>query len=175
MSNSLCCPPGSSVKARTLEWVATSFSRGSFWSRDQNHFSCLAGGMFITEPAGKPSIYLLCCAVLCLVAQSCLTLWDPMDCSPPSPSVHEILQATILEWVAISSSRGSSQPRDQVCIFCIDRILYHCITWEAQGGILLNYKKESAICSNMVEPRDYHTKSKRNIICHLYVASKKKI
>ena len=40
-----------------------------------------------------------------LVAQSCLTLCDPMDCSPPGSSVHEILQARILEWFAISSSR----------------------------------------------------------------------
>ena len=51
-------------------------------------------------------------AVLCLVAQSCLTLWDPMDCSPPGSSVHGILQARILEWVAMLSSRGSSSSRD---------------------------------------------------------------
>ena len=42
----------------------------------------------------------------------CLTLCDPMDCSLPGSSVHGILQARILEWVAISLSRGSSQPRD---------------------------------------------------------------
>ena len=47
------------------------------------------------------------------VAQSCLTLCDPMDCSLPAFSVHGILQARILEWVTISFSRGSSQPRDQ--------------------------------------------------------------
>ena len=52
------------------------------------------------------------CAV-CSVAQSCLTLCDPMDCSPPGSSVHGMLQARILEWVAMPSSRGSSQPRDQ--------------------------------------------------------------
>ena len=40
--------------------------------------------------------------------QSCLTLCDPMDCSPPESSVHGISQARILEWVAISFSRGSS-------------------------------------------------------------------
>ena len=50
--------------------------------------------------------------VLCLVTQSCLTLCDPMGCSPPGSSVHGILQARILEWVAMSSSRGYSQPRD---------------------------------------------------------------
>ena len=48
-----------------------------------------------------------------LVAQSCLTLCDPMDCSPPGSSVHGTLQARILEWVAVLSSRGSSQLRDQ--------------------------------------------------------------
>ena len=57
--------------------------------------------------------YFDCCAVLCLVSQSCLTLRDPMDCSPPGSSVHGILQGRILEWVAIPFSRGSSQLRDQ--------------------------------------------------------------
>ena len=46
------------------------------------------------------------------VAQSWPTLYDPVDCSLPGFSVHGILQARILEWVAISFSRGSSQPRD---------------------------------------------------------------
>ena len=51
-------------------------------------------------------------------------LCDPVDCSPPGSSVHGILQARILEWVAISSSRGSSRPRDGTyvsCISCISR------------------------------------------------------
>ena len=47
------------------------------------------------------------------VTQLCPTLCDPVDSSPPGSSVHGILQARILEWVAISFSRGSSQPRDQ--------------------------------------------------------------
>ena len=47
-----------------------------------------------------------------LIAQSCLILCDPMDYSPPGSSIHEILQARILEWEAFSFSRGSSQPRD---------------------------------------------------------------
>ena len=59
------------------------------------------------------------------VAQSCPTLCDPMDYSPPSSSVHRILQAGPLEWVAISFSRGSSWPRDRTQVSCIDRkILY---------------------------------------------------
>ena len=51
--------------------------------------------------------------VLCLVAQLCPTLCNPVDCSLPDSSVHEILQARILEWITMPSSRGSSQPRDQ--------------------------------------------------------------
>ena len=47
------------------------------------------------------------------VAQSCPTLCDPMDCSPPGSSVHGIFQARLLEWVAISFSSRSSQPRDR--------------------------------------------------------------
>ena len=58
---------------------------------------------------------------VCEVTQLCLTLCDPVDCSPPGSSVHGILQARILEWVAISFSRGSSRPRDQTCVFCISR------------------------------------------------------
>ena len=54
-----------------------------------------------------------------LVVQSCLTLCDPMDCSPPGSSVHGISHARILEWVAISSTRRSSQPRDWTCISCL--------------------------------------------------------
>ena len=58
------------------------------------------------------------CVCVCEVAQSCPTLCDPVDCSPPGSSVHGILQARILEWIAISFSRGSSQPRDQTRVSC---------------------------------------------------------
>ena len=61
--------------------------------------------------------------------QSCLTLCDPMDCSPPGSSVHEILQAAILEWLAKPSSRISSQPRSRThvsYVTCVGRrVLYH--------------------------------------------------
>ena len=53
------------------------------------------------------------------VAQLCPTLCNPVDCSLPGSSIHGILQARILEWVAISFSRGSSQPRDQTQVSCI--------------------------------------------------------
>ena len=61
---------------------------------------------------------------LCSVAQSCQTVCDPMDCILPGSSVHRILQARILEWVAISFSRGSSWPRDRTLVFCITGRLF---------------------------------------------------
>ena len=61
--------------------------------------------------------------------QSCLTLCNPVDHSPPRSTVYRFLQARILEWVAMLSSRGSSRPRNQTCISyvsCIGRqVLYH--------------------------------------------------
>ena len=59
-----------------------------------------------------------------LVTQSCLTLCDPMDCSPPGSSVYGILQARILEWVAILFSRVSSQPRDQNQVSCVADVFF---------------------------------------------------
>ena len=66
--------------------------------------------------------------------QSCLTICDHMDCSPPGSSVCGIFQARILQRVAISCCRRSSWPRNQILdsVFsCIGRwILYYCTTWE---------------------------------------------
>ena len=59
-----------------------------------------------------------------LVAQLCPILYESMDCSPPSSSVHGILQTKMLEWVAIPFSRGYSLPRDQTWVSC-SLILYH--------------------------------------------------
>ena len=71
----------------------------------------------------------------CSVAQSYLILCDPLDYSISGCSVHGILQARILEWIAISSWMGSSLPRDWTCVSCIScigrQILYHWATWEA--------------------------------------------
>ena len=58
------------------------------------------------------------------VAQSCMTLCDPMDCSLPGSSLHGILQARMLEWVAIPFSRGCSQPRDQTQVTDISSKTY---------------------------------------------------
>ena len=84
-----CSLPGSSVyeisQARILEWVAISFSKGSFRLRDQTHVSCSGRWIPYQSHLGSPCIH---SAVVCLVAQSCLTLCDPMDYSLPGSSVH---------------------------------------------------------------------------------------
>ena len=75
--------------------------------------------------------------VVCIcVLSSCTTLCNPMGCSPPVSSVHGIFQARILEQVAISFSRDSSQPRERTRISCTGRqILNHCTTCEVQFAV----------------------------------------
>ena len=97
-------------------------------------------------------------ALLCSAARSCPILCDPMDCSLPSSSVHGIFQARILEWVAISFSRGSSLPRDQTCISCIGRrLLYHCAPWEAWW-----YRLETVLTWN---PRTVQARTHNGYLC----------
>ena len=76
------------------------------------------------------------CCLRAKSLQSCLTICDPMACSPPGSSIHGILQARVLDWVASSYSRGHSWPKDWThisCVSCIGRwILYYCDIWEAQ-------------------------------------------
>ena len=63
------------------------------------------------------------------VVQSCLTLCDPMDCTLPGSSIHRVLQARILECVAISFSRGYSRPRDRTWVSCITgRQTLYCLS-----------------------------------------------
>ena len=73
------------------------------------------------------------------VAQSCPTLCDPMDCSPPGSSVHGILQARILEWVAIPFSRGSSWPRNQTWVFHIEGRFF--TIWTTREALVVHYLK----------------------------------
>ena len=84
--------------------------------------------------------YLLVTVVVVELLSHVWLFCNPMDCSLPGPSVHGFLQARILEWVAISFSRGSLQPRDQTCVFCIGRqILYPWTTTE-----VLRYRDTAA-------------------------------
>ena len=71
--------------------------------------------------------------------QSCPTLCHPIDYSPPGFSVHGILQARTLEWVAISFSRGSSQPRDLMSLALADRFFTTNATWEAHNSGALTH------------------------------------
>ena len=83
------------------------------------------------------------------IIQSCPTLWDPTDCSPPGSSVHGILQARIPEWVAMPSSRGSSQPRDQTQVSCIAGGFF---TAESPGKPV--QKPRTLLISELHLPRD---------------------
>ena len=82
------------------------------------------------------------------------TLCNPMDCILPCFSVHEILQARILEWVAMPSSRGSFQPRDQTqvsCISCTGRqVLYHQCHLRSPNRQIQRYKIGGKFCCDQV-------------------------
>ena len=118
------CPMDKNSPGKNTGVVAISYSRGSSWTREQTHVSSLLHwrvDSFTTAPPVKSPT--LSCHVLIevkvWVAQSCLTLCNPMDCGPPSSSVHGILQARVLQWAAISSSRRTFWPRDQTWVSCI--------------------------------------------------------
>ena len=138
-------PPGSSVpgilQARTLEWVAISFSNAWKWkvkgkslsrarllatpwtsayqASPSMGFSRQEYWSGVPLPSAKCYLEKHILSMCVLVAQSCLALCNPMDWGPPGSSVHGILQARILEWVAISFSRGPSRPRDRTQVSCI--------------------------------------------------------
>ena len=68
---------------------------------------------------------------------------DPVDCSLPGPSVHGILQARILEWVAMPSSRGSSRPRDRTQVSRIAGYLHYTLVYQ-MGNSIMSLKKKNA-------------------------------
>ena len=84
------------------------------------------------------SIYIYKIIFICFVPQSCPTLCDLMDCSPPGCSVHGIFPGRILEWVAISFSRGSLWPRDWTHVSrvsCTGRQILHC--WATEEALYI--------------------------------------
>ena len=93
---------------RILERVPCPFHRGTSLPRNWASVSCIAGRFFTSWATRE-----VCGCSISEVSQSCPTRGDPMDCSPPGSSVHGILQARILVWVAISFSRGSCRLRDR--------------------------------------------------------------
>ena len=78
------------------------------------------GNCYLLKEQFRRKSYLVGVLWKVLVAQSCLTLWDPMDYNPPGSSVHGILQAEILEWVAFPFSKGFSWFRDWTQVSCIE-------------------------------------------------------
>ena len=115
------------LKSRSIEWAAerTGRMKGSL-------------GLGIPFLLGSVCVSVCVCARMHVCAQSYLVLCDPMDCSWPGSPVHRVFQARILEWDAISYSRGYFWARDWThitCVSCIVRwILYHCTTWQVPPG-----------------------------------------
>ena len=107
----------------------------------------------IIELRGSIGSFTMLMYVTVKVTQSCLTLCDPMDCSPPGSSVHGILQARILEWVAMPYSTGSSRPRDWSRVSCVSCTAGRFFTAEALGKTTL-YQQEFT--------------KERSVWCHLH-------
>ena len=84
-----------------------------------NHFKKSLGGDYKCNVEIQMCLTMRCVHMHVQSLQSCLTLCDSMDCNLPGSSIHGILHARILEWVAVPSLRGSSQLRDWTRIFCI--------------------------------------------------------
>ena len=128
---------GSGQDQRTLRMSVSSAMRGMEWERNSHWWTMSKQVMFeLTQVfslrtaqenykskyvayVGKSELF--CSKVTSFPLKPCHVqlFCEPMDCSPPSSSVHEISQARILEWVDISFSRGSSWPRDRNCVSCI--------------------------------------------------------
>ena len=92
-----------------------------------------------------------------LLIHSCLTLCNLIDCGPPGSSVHGILQARILQWIAISFSRGSSPPRD---LTQVSRIVGRCFTvWATRETLIIWYQFSSVIqsCLTLCDPMNHCT------------------
>ena len=140
----LCNPMNYTVhgilQARILEWVAIPFSRQSSQPRDQtqvSHIACRFFTSWVTrEVHDFPSHTLLYWNE---VARSCPTLCDPLDCSLPGSSIHGIFQVRVLEWVAISFSRGPSRPRDRTQVSHIADRCFTALPSEPPGKPTVYY------------------------------------
>ena len=125
---------GWSKSCQRPEWTETSTWRKKRWhafSSRQLERQILQGLFIYT-------VLYMQLYVRVLVAQSCPTLYDPMDCSSSGSSVHGILQARMLEWVAIPFSRGYSQPRDWIQVSSI--IVRFFTIWATREAHTSNWK-----------------------------------
>ena len=122
----------------SISWKST------LYERHKIHFKS-----WIYNDTGKNLIYLLNKSLrtnhfenwVSEIVQLCLTLCDPMDCSLPGFSIHGIFQARVLEWVAISFSRVSSQPRDQIQVSHIVSKTLYCLSHQGSTWKLRNKGK----------------------------------
>ena len=111
------------------EYIVKQFNRQCEKQEESIHFLPRIREAVPSISPIKECSRLVCC---CSVAKSCPTLCDPMDCSQSGSSVHGIFHEKILEWLAVSFSRGSSQPRHQTWVSCIGRsVLNHWAIREA--------------------------------------------
>ena len=129
-------PPQS--EAHTPQWRVAPISHNKDPAQPKiNNFlkilkkSCLLSFWEFSLPPSQPWLRSRVC--LCMCAQLCPTLCNPLNCSPPGSSVHGIFQARILEWVAIASSRGSSLPWNQTQVSCSSCIASGFFTTEPPG------------------------------------------
>ena len=97
------------------------------------------------------------CIHMCLVTQSCPNLCNPMDCSLPGSSIHGIILARILEWIACSFSRGSSQSCDWTHVYSHlllgRQILYHWATGQAYFSMYVGGKLSWKLCKENFFPK----------------------
>ena len=122
--NLLCSSGHANHSEETSHW---SLLEASLQSLPLSSHGCLPP---VTVSArGLLCVCVCVCVCVCSVTQLCLTLCDLMECSPPGSSAHGISQARILEWIAISFSRGSPQTRDQTCISWVSCIAGGFFTW----------------------------------------------
>ena len=127
------------LQARILQWVAVPFSRGSSQPRGRTQVSHIADGFFTSWATREAQNHITATAAKSL--QSCPTLCDPIDGSPPSSPVPGILQARILEWVAISFSNAWKW---KVKVKSLSRVRLLVTPWTAayQGPPSMGFSKQ---------------------------------
>ena len=100
---------------------------------------------------------LVCVCMHVQLLQSCLTLWNPVDYSPPDCSVYGLFQARLLEWVSISSSGGSSWPRDGFCRLLHCRQILYCLSpWGSLFTLIVYFNVKKINSKTMIKGNCKH-------------------
>ena len=112
----------------------------------------LAGERMKQTTVQDPVLPINNCCCCCLITKLYPMLSDPMDFIPPGSSVRGIFQARILEWVAISFSRGSYWTRDRTCVSCCGRwALYHWAPWADPNSCVILRKNLTSLSRNLLK------------------------